>query len=323
MSQKKIPLKIEQQAAYWYVRLRSPELTPQQESAFFAWLESSSLHQVAFLRMEQVWAASGAPQLRPIKKTFAIHKEWGFWLSAAAAVLIAAVLVYLSPIQLDAVPESEQYASLAEQKTLTLRDHSSIVLSPNSQIEVRYSNSTRELHLSKGQIFLSVTQDPKRPFKVLTEQGAVRVLGTQFTVQQLAADSKITVLEGLVGLLKSEHANTDQTPFLVLRKNQQILYSDALKGATPNTVDASKETSWTKGRMIFDGDTLVEVTAALNQHLSQQIQIASPELLNKRIVGAISVKNSRAAAASLASIAGAVVEETPNKDALLLKSVAH
>ncbi|HNG60144.1 MAG TPA: FecR domain-containing protein, partial [Cellvibrionaceae bacterium] len=264
----------------------------------------------------------GTAQLRVSKKAVVPFNHFGFWVSAVAAVLVAAVLVYLSPFQIEAVPEFEKYVALTEQKTVTLTDQSSIVLSPNSQIEVQYSQSARELHLHKGQIFLSVTKDAQRPFKVLTHQGAVRVMGTQFTVQQLAEDLKITVVEGVVGLLTSERAKLDQTPFVVLHKNQQILYSDALKGAPPTAVDAARETSWSKGRMIFDGDALGEVTVALNEHLSPQIQIASPELRNKRIVGAISVKNSRVAAASLATIVGAVVEETPNQDALLLKSVS-
>ena len=324
MSHTKIPQEIEQQAAYWYVRIKSPELTAQQESEFFAWLESSSLHQVAFVRMEQAWAVGGALQLRPTKKAFVRPREFGFLLSAAAAVLVAVLMVYLSPLhQKEAVSEFEKYIALVKQKTVTLPDQSSIVLSPNSQMKVRYSESARELHLYKGQIFLDVTQDARRPFRVLTNEGVVRVIGTQFAVQQLAGDLKITVVEGLVGLLKPESANSDQAPLLVLRKNQQILYSDALKGAAATTVDAAGETSWTKGRMIFDGAPLAEVTATLNQHLSLPIQIASPELQTKRIVGSISIKNPRVAAESLASIAGAVVEETPNKDALALKSSSN
>lgn len=322
MSPKKIPQQIEQQAAHWYIRIRSPELTAQEEGEFFAWLESSSLHQVAFIRMEQAWAAGGATQLRATKKTVVPYSQFGFWVSAVAAVLVAAVLFYLSPFQMEAASEFEEYIALTEQKTVALTDQSSVVLSPNSQLEVRYSQSVRELHLRKGQIFLSVTKDTQRPFKVLTNQGALRVLGTQFAVHQLAEGLKITVVEGEVGLLKLEGAQSDQTPFVVLHKNQQILYADGLKGASPTTVDAARETSWTKGRMIFDGDSLADVTAALNEHLSAHIHIASPDLRNKRIVGAISVKNPRAAAASLASIVGAVVEETPNRDALLLKSVS-
>lgn len=323
MNPTKIPQEIEQQATYWYVRIRSPELTPQQEAEFFAWLESSSLHQVAFVRMEQAWAAGGALQLRPSPKAFATNRGFGFWLSAAAVVSVTVLLAYLSPLKQKAfVPEFENYIALVEQKTVTLPDQSSIVLSPNSQMEVRYSESARELQLHKGQIFLNVAQDTRRPFKVLTSQGVIRVIGTQFAVQQLADDLKITVVEGLVGLLKPESAISDQAPLLILRKNQQILYSDALKGTEATTLDAARETSWTKGRIIFDDTPLAEVTAILNQHLSLPIQIATPDLRTKRIVGAISVKSPRAAAAALASITGAVVEETPNQDALILRSAS-
>lgn len=323
MSPTKIPPEIEQQAAYWYVRIRSPELTAEQESEFFAWLESSTLHQIAFVRMEQAWAAGGALRLRPPQKAFASTRKHGAWLSAAAAVLITVLLIHQYPDhQEETAPELEKYIAIAEQQNVTLPDQTSVVLSPNSLVELHYSESARELRLIKGQIFLKVTQDAQRPFKVFTNQGIVRVIGTQFAVQHLPEDIKITVVEGLVGLLKLESTNSDQTPLLVLRENQQVLYSDALKGMNAITVDAARETSWTRGRMIFDGVPLAEVTATLNQHLSLPIQVASPDLLTKRIVGAISIKNPRVAAESLASIAGAVVEETPNKDALLLKSAS-
>ena len=320
MNLTKIPQEIEQQAAYWYVRIQSPELTPQQESEFFAWLESSSIHQAAFVRIEQAWVAGGSVQKQARKKTFSFNLQLSFGLSAAAAVLVAALLMHLSSLNHKQVaPVLEKYVALTEQQTLTLPDSSSVVLSPNSHIEVLYSESVRELYLHKGQIFLSVTQDAVRPFRVITSQGIVRVIGTQFEIQKLAGDMKITVVEGLVGLLKLDDANSSQRPLLVLSKNQQVLYSDALGGAVPTDVDATRETSWTKGRMIFDGAPLIEVVAKLNEHLSQPIRIASPELQTKRIVGAVSIKNPRATAASLASIAGAVVEETPAKDALLLK----
>lgn len=324
MSLTRIPQEIEQQAAYWYVRLRSPELTAQQESEFFAWLESSSLHQAAFVRMDQAWAAGGTFQLPSKRSAVASNRQIGFGLSAAATVLIAVVMVYLFPLnQKDAVSAFEKYTALTEQRTIKLPDQSSIVLSPNSHIEVDYSGTTRELHLHKGQIFLNVTQDVQRAFKVITDQGVIRVIGTQFAVQQLSEDLKITVVDGLVGLIDPDGTNSDNKPILVLSKNQQILYSEALKGTAAITVDAARETSWTKGRMIFDGAPLAEVIAILNQHLSLPIHIASPELETKRIVGAISVKNPKAAAASLASIAGAVVEDAPNKDALILKSISN
>lgn len=323
MRSTRIPLEIEQQATYWYIRIQSPDITPKQESEFFAWLESSPLHQVAFLRMEQAWTAAGALQLTPAKKAMAPNWSLSFWSASVALILVAVLLVYLSPLHEEkADPEIKEYIASVEQKTITLPDQSSVVLSPNTKMEVRFSESFRDIYLHKGQIFLNVTKDARRAFRVTTNHGSVRVIGTQFAVQQLAMDLKITVVEGLVGLLKPESAIPDETPMLVLHKNQQILYSDALKGTMASNIDADRETSWAKGRMVFDGAPLTEVTAKLNQHLSVPIKIASPELNNKRIVGAISVKNPVAAAASLASIAGAVVEESPNKDALVLKSPA-
>jgi transmembrane sensor len=324
MSAKKIPQEIEQQATYWYVRMQSPEFTPEQESEFFAWLESSSLHQAAFIRVDQACAAGAAAKSLPKRKTFALNWELQHWAGATAVVLIVCLLVFLSPLQQKGpAPAVENYAAAAEQQSITLSDQSSVILSPHSQMEVRYSKSARELYLHKGQIFLHVTQDAQRPLRVITDRGVVRVIGTRFAIQRLEDDLKITVVDGMVGLLKADGADSEQKPLLVLIKNQQILYSDALKGSAATTVNAERETSWAKGRMIFDGAPLTEVAAALNQHLSLPILIASPELETRRIVGAISVKDPKAAAASLASITGAVVEEAPDRNALILRATTE
>jgi transmembrane sensor len=312
---------IDKQAIYWYVRIRSTEFTSAQEADFMAWLESSSLHQAAFIRAEQAWVAGKAIGQLPVNNARTVQQK-AYW-AGAFAILLAGFLLFLftSRNLFSTNTLAEHYITQREQqRTLTLSDGSSVTMHTDSEIRVSYDAGHRQVTLQRGRIFLQVAPDHLRPFYVITQNGTLRVVGTQFAVTQLRDDFRVTVVEGVVGILQpGDTLATQSSPLLLLRENQQILYSNAIAREPALEVDAARETSWIKGRMMFDGAPLAEVVAILNQYLSRPILIASPELETKRIVGAISVKDPKAAAASLASITEALVEEAEGQDALIIK----
>lgn len=308
--------KVEKQALFWYVRIQSPDFSQQQESDFFNWLEASCAHQAAFLRVEQAWQAGGS--FREVKiPAKPIWAGWHYW-AGACAVLLVGLAVFLNPFNSFGRPETKLFSTAAgELKSIALEDGSSINMRAATSIAVSYAQEQRRVQLSNGSIFLSVTKDSSRPFIVDTARGAVTVIGTQFEIDSVAEDIAVTVLEGRVGLLDSEKKST--TPFVILEKNQRISFSKGLAGGLPESVDASTLTSWTKGRLVFDGIPLSQVIVAVNEYLATPIVIGNSVLENKRIVGAISIKDPMAAAKSLAQISGAEVEVNPAKTALILK----
>lgn len=312
--------KIEKKAIYWYVRLNSPNCLPEEQAKFHDWLNSAPEHQAAFVRIDQAWSAGSVIQGLSYRKADT-RSQANYWVSATAVLLLGFLFIYFTR----PAPESNQTAEYYtaphnQQKTIELNDGSTLILHTNSVVSAHYTNELRELHLHRGQIFLLVTQDSERPFRVHTDQGIIRVIGTQFAIQKLANDLKITVVEGIVGLLKLEGNSNEQKPVLVLSKNQQILYSEALQGAAATSVDAVRETSWTTGRIVFEGTPLSEVLASINPHLQTPIEVFDAELAQKRIVGAISIQDATTAAKSLAGITGATLDNHSNPHKLILTS---
>lgn len=314
---------IDQRAIYWYVQLQSPEFSSEQEADFFKWLESSSAHQAAFIRAEQAWSAGKV--IGTLQATPASRNLYFVYFGGAAAALFTCFLLILFITRTFSVKNiQEHYTTLQDQqRAITLADGSSVTMHTNTSISVRYDVSHREIDLNRGQIFLQVKTDPQRPFYVTTRRGKVQVIGTQFAVDQLNDDFRVTVVEGRVGIFHPDEPGGESSAAVVLTANQQILLSNALAGESAIAVNASRETSWTKGRMIFDGTPLAEVVTSINPYLDLPISIDGSELREKRIVGAISVKNSRTAAASLASITGAKVEDTEDKKGLKLKPTSN
>jgi len=312
--------KIEKKAIYWYVRLNSPNCLPEEQQQFHKWLNAAPEHQAAFLRIDQAWSAGSVIQGLPYRKTNT-RNPVNYWMSAVAALLIGFIFVYFARPKPEQNLTTEYYtAPHNQQKTIELKDGSVLTLHTNSVVSAEYTKELRELRLHRGQIFLQVTQDSARPFRVHTDQGIIRVIGTQFAVQQLTDDLKITVVEGVVGLLKPQDNSGDQKPILVLSKNQQVLYSDALHGAAATSVDAARETSWAKGRIVFEGTPLSEVLTTINPHLRIPVEVVDDELAQKRIVGSISIRDATTAAQSLAEITGATLDSHSNPHKLLLSS---
>src|SRR5690606_1614151 len=236
---------IDQAASYWFVTLQSPVLTPEQEKTFFAWLESSPLHQAAYIRAEQIWQRGGvlgqldlqanARTSPPLSKSYAVQ------FSALAACLLIAVVF---GIQVLITPTSDPTPALystavGEQRKVTLADGSTLHLNTNSQVAVDMTGQYRRVKLQLGEVFFNISKDPPRPFDVMTQHGTVRVLGTQFSVFDSGSDIAVTVLEGRVAL-KAGTAQSEQAfqADVTLTDNQQLTLREAANNAAPRPVDA-------------------------------------------------------------------------------------
>ena len=115
---------------------------------------------------------------------------------------------------------------------MALADGTKMWLNGGSEVEVPvlFSSKRREIRLKKGEIFLDVKRDERKPFTVDTYAGKVEVLGTRFNVEvdeqlQMFATS---LIEGSVRVITS-----GGECFLM----------------EPNDVVSMKDNVWSVGRM--------------------------------------------------------------------------
>src|SRR5687768_1245554 len=64
----------------------------------------------------------------------------------------------------DDVIYQHHMTAIGEQATIVLPDNSEIILNTNTEIEVSFSDSARNIFLKQGEGFFTVTKDPSRPF---------------------------------------------------------------------------------------------------------------------------------------------------------------
>ena len=133
-------------------------------------------------------------------------QRWRQRVSQVAAVLLVPLVVCAYLFASRQAPERaewvEVYAPYGQTRQITLPDGSRVWL--NSGTYVFYPDRfdrERQLFVS-GEVYMDVTKDPDRPFRVDTRNVCIRVLGTRFNVRSYTEDRYVetSLVEGSVSL---------------------------------------------------------------------------------------------------------------------------
>jgi len=145
--------------------------------------------------------------------------------------------------------------SFAQQKMITLLDGSEVVLNAKSGIEYNENNweSNREVRLS-GEAFFKVKKGST--FTVVTDNGSVKVLGTQFNVNSTDDYFSVTCFEGKVKV-SNNNANYILTPTNTFRR----INGDPIEKGNVNLTLPT----WLSGESSFKSTPLKYVILALEK----------------------------------------------------------
>lgn len=141
---------------------------------------------------------------------------------------------------------------------ITLPDGTQVWLNAASILKYpsRFASAARVVEL-EGEAYFQVKstynqKGEKIPFKVISKQQEVEVLGTQFNMNAYADQpfSKTTLVEGKVAI-------SDQRNHFTLAPNDQAVTTTTGK-TTVKQVDAGNYTAWRDGKFSFDGKTFEE-----------------------------------------------------------------
>ena len=206
---------IEQQAAEWLIRLDGDEpLATAEISALREWMHRSPAHKAEInsfgefwsnqslvalpISLEELYQSQPASSPNTSLWRTALFGRPGF--SALAALALVGLLV-IFPLTDNITNNGLYAAAVGEQRELKLPDGSVIYLNTNSQVQIDYTATTRNILLLQGEAHFDVAKNPQRPFKVYAGGGLVQAVGTAFTVffkEDEAID--VTVTEGKVAL---------------------------------------------------------------------------------------------------------------------------
>ncbi len=313
---------IEQQAAEWLIKLDGDTpLTDADKQALKAWMAQSPAHTYELESLGAFWSDLSLTELNvPVTKPKPAN-----WLSTPRMALAASLLAVTVLLQqLLAAPAFDasngSYATaIGKQITIPLVDGSVVRLNTNSQIEVDYSATHRNIRLVQGEAHFEVAKNKNKPFRVYAGEGRVQAIGTAFTVYLRQADVDVLVTEGKVELAaqtrepptKTPPAKTTTAPTTTTQQPEYYLAVPVEKlglltagqGATivvaqDNQQQAPKrevrlmdadtlkqKDAWRQGLLLFTGDSLEEVVAEIGRYTPVAIEIIDPALKKIRIGG--------------------------------------
>lgn len=271
-SQSVISQSVIDQASAWAVRLGGGDMSEADYLALEAWLAASPDHPHALTEAEQLWAAldddrgaldaaltqaaaATAPTisaLAPSKRS--PNRRWRWAGGGLAAVLAAGLLLLLSG------RPSTYVTAPGEQKTITLRDGSSIAMNGGSELSVRLSGKERLIEMKSAEAAFDVAHDAQRPFRVTVGESRIEVLGTAFDVRSDGRSTTVNVSRGVVRV--SELA--DPAHNVRLTMGQAITLVDG-SHALEVTQGSTETAGWRAGRLVYDNRPLSDVAADLSR----------------------------------------------------------
>jgi transmembrane sensor len=285
-------LALEDRAAAW---LQKRDLGPWGEAdnaELGEWLEHSTAHRVTFLRLEAAWeevarlkavapgfARETVPTPEQLRLTQVPGTSQGaarsvsgkrrHWAMAAAIVLTVsgAGLAYWQSLG------SWYRTPTGGLASVPLEDGSTVTLNTASRVRIQMTSAQRRVELAEGEAFFDIAHDPARPFVVVTDDRAVTVLGTAFSVRREGTDLHVIVAEGKVRL-EDASSTPDPRQNAVLTAGSVAHASVTGLAVTERSLtDIDDALSWRTGYLVFHDTALPGVVAEFNRYNERKIVI--------------------------------------------------
>ena len=254
------------------------DLTTSEQSAFIKRLSKDPEGQIYFEELKAVWEQS--QDLRPsfspdpniawlqFQRRVENRTETNLYQAknllkiAAAIVLIAVVSIFIW-----VKDPSTTYISRADKLfDIELPDGSKAWLNENSSLSFDHTKTSRTIIL-KGEGYLEIASDRKRPFEVITGQLTTRVVGTSFNVNAVSKDSiRVTVLSGVVALFNQTQDS------LLLSAKQTGSFNTSSKALTKQLNNDLNFLAWKTGILRFDRTPMQAVVKTLEKHYKVDLE---------------------------------------------------
>ncbi|MGE5565142.1 MAG: FecR family protein [Parcubacteria group bacterium] len=296
-------------AADWFARRRSGAFTGRDQAELDAWLDADPEHAQAYAAIERAWSGAAAVRADPrvMARRQALLKARGrraFAVRALAASLVVALLGGgVAGVQVLTGPKplaTQAFRTAVGQRaTVTLPDGSVVTLNTDTVVRTRADHDRRLVYLDKGQAFFKVAHDKRHPFVVAAAGRTVTALGTAFDVRVDHGALRVVLVEGKVRVetpaapAAPAGKAAPQTPAParpapgqateMVAGSELVAPDDADWRLT--RADAVRETSWTRGQIIFDNQPLGAVVDELNRYSDQKMVVAGAKLAATPISG--------------------------------------
>lgn len=283
-----------QQAAQWYVCLHDQHSTELERQRWQAWFEQNGEHQDAWHYVERV-SQRFAP-LQADKEQHAASRALRNSAGPSRRQTLASLMILASGSLLGwsawrgtSLPRvvggwtADLTTGTGQTREVLLEDGSRLWLKALSAVDQQFSDSQRLLTLRFGEVLINTATDP-RPFRVQTDFGLLRALGTRFSVQQSPERTLLNVYQGAVEVRGTERGQTQ-----VVEAGQQLGFN-AL-GFEPSLPASPAREAWTRGILLADNLPLGKLVEELARYRSGHLA-CDPSLAALPVMGSFPLNDS-------------------------------
>jgi transmembrane sensor len=290
---------IEAAAAAWFAKREADGWTPEHQSELAAWLEQSTAHRIAFLRVCEAWKRFGELDSLTTDRAPGAVPDRGAWLEvhsiaavaprtlshrmgrAAAAAMALVVLAAVALTSWYVARQGTGYRTeVGQVRSIPLEDGSHVTLDTGSRIEVAARADERRVDLISGDAYFEVAKDPMRPFVVSVDRARIVAVGTQFYVERGGNGLIVLVTEGKIRLERP-----GELPQEVAAGSEARLNAAELRTSHPTDMEVEEMLGWRNGYLLFRDTSLVEAVAKFNRYNHRKMLIEDPSIEGIRIGG--------------------------------------
>jgi len=314
---------IDKQAADWLARQDAAPLSETEQQAFDGWLAEDERHLGAYVRLRAVWARlDRLGALRPAASdAVAPPASWRRPWQAAAAILVVALLgggLYGS----SRMERPHTYdTAVGEMRRLAMEDGSVVEMNTDSEVNVAYSDHSRDIWLAHGESNFTVAKNKDRPFIVHAGDATVTAVGTAFSVDATRpGELRVAVSEGTVAVKHGDQPPTYVTALQMLTLPTTGPQQDKAPEPTTATFDQiDKRLAWRKGVLMFSGESLSEAAQQFNRYNQRQISV-TPRAAAVRVGGVFQTRDIDGFAHATAASFGLSVTKDHNGNMMIDKN---
>lgn len=281
--------KIEADAADWLTSQRdSGNWIQSDQAAFEAWLSQSSLHEVAFLRLEAAWARADrlaaltrdGMSSKPALKSN-LWRPLAFGLSGAVAI----AAFFSGSAEYFSKPDLQTYITpVGGQEKIILSDGSQIELNTDTRLRANFSKDESKVWLEKGEAYFEIKHNPARKFVVMVNGNRVADLGTKFRVLSENGHTEVALLEGQVSI-DSPGSSEGSRPIVLKPGEVAVAGKQSFRVISANRKQLADELGWRRGVVVFESVTLAQAADQLNRYNRKQLVIADPVTASRKVAG--------------------------------------
>jgi transmembrane sensor len=283
-------------AEHWFARLRAPDCTPADRSAFEQW-KADPAHAADYRDVERVFEQSLTLQSDPLvaaatraalRSRATRPSMLGLRRLAMPVVglfAVVAVAWFVRPMLVTPrVAEAHYSTRVGERLSIVLADGSTVLLDTASSVAARVGAGERSVRLIAGQAQFQVIHNDKIPFTVNVGNGTIRDIGTQFSVRTEDSRVTVTVTEGAVSVSDSNPDGARQRSDQ-LQPGEQLVFSETGELWEKRSVDLKMAGGWITGDLAFADESLGAVVHEMNRYTTAQIRVGDPRLDELRVSG--------------------------------------